>query len=140
MVLLFAKYELVDMFDKVFNDEEFSRMNVPDIMRTDISEINGQVLMEIELPGYDKENVSAQLENGYLTIRAVKIQAIEAPYEKRNYIMRERNIGSCMRTYYLGNQVSRENIQAAMKAGVLRILIDIGGMDIEDFRKKIEIH
>ncbi|WP_455717176.1 Hsp20 family protein [Anaerosporobacter sp.] len=137
---MFAKYELVDMFDKVFNDEEFSRMNVPDIMRTDISEINGQVLMEIELPGYDKENVSAQLENGYLTIRAVKIQAIEAPYEKRNYIMRERNIGSCMRTYYLGNQVSRENIQAAMKAGVLRILIDIGGMDIEDFRKKIEIH
>lgn len=140
MVPLFSKYEIIDIFSNIFDEEEFSSMNVPDIMRTDISEMNGQVLMEIELPGYERENISAQLDNGYLTIRAVKIQPIEAPYEKRNYLKRERNIGNCMRTYYLGNQVSRENIQAAMKAGVLRILIDIGGMDIEDFRKKIEIH
>ncbi|WP_167959072.1 Hsp20 family protein [Anaerosporobacter faecicola] len=135
---MFSKYEIVDMFDHVFDDEEFSSMNIPDIMRTDISEINGQVLMEIELPGYDRESVSAELENGYLIIRAIKVQSIEAPYEKRNYIRRERNIGSCMRQYYVGNSISRQNIQAAMKNGVLRILIDIGGMDIEDFRRKID--
>lgn len=136
---MFSKYEIVDMFDNVFDEEQFSSMNIPDIMRTDISEINGQVLMEIELPGYERENISAELENGYLIIRAVKIQSIEAPYEKRNYLKRERNIGSCMRKYYLGNQVTRENIQAAMRDGILRILVDIGGADIEDFRKKIDI-
>lgn len=136
---MFSGYELINMFDNEFDDNKYASMNVPDIMRTDISEINGQVLMEIELPGYERDNVSAELENGYLTIRALKIQSIEAPYEKRNYIQRERNVGSCKRTYFLGKQVSKDNIQAAMKGGILRILINIDGTDIEDFRKQIDI-
>lgn len=139
MIPLFSEFELINMFDNDTDDNQYSSMKIPDIMRTDISEINGQVLMEIELPGYARDSVTAELVDGYLTIKAMKIQQIESPYEKRNYLLRERNISSCKRSYYVGNKVKKEDIQAAMKDGVLRVLIDANGSSIEDMRRKIDI-
>lgn len=138
MVPVFLEHELLDLFSQDFN-EEFRSMNIPDIMRTDIAQLENQILIEIELPGYEKNQVKAQLQAGYLVIQAVKIPPLEEDSQKRTYLRRERNIGNCQRKYYVGENVTQDQIHAAMKNGILRILIDNPSNQLEELIKKIEI-
>lgn len=138
MVPVFLEHELLDLFSQDFN-EEFRSMNIPDIMRTDIAQLENQILIEIELPGYEKDQVKAQLQAGYLVIQAVKIPPLEEDSQKRTYLRRERNIGNCQRKYYVGENVTQDQIHAAMKNGILRILIDNPSNQLEELIKKIEI-
>lgn len=135
---MFLEHELLDLFSQDFN-EEFRSMNIPDIMRTDIAQLENQILIEIELPGYEKDQVKAQLQAGYLVIQAVKIPPLEEDSQKRTYLRRERNIGNCQRKYYVGENVTQDQIHAAMKNGILRILIDNPSNQLEELIKKIEI-
>lgn len=136
---MFFGTDLLNLFDNVFEDTKFSTMNIPDVMRTDISELDGKLLLEIELPGYEKKDVTAQLSNGYLTIMATRSKAIEQELKKRHYIKRERYIGSCKRSYFVGGDTKQEDIQAAFKDGMLRILVNVPNGRLEDTRKLIEI-
>lgn len=135
---MFFKNEVLDLFNNIYEEENFATMNIPDIMRTDIYEIDGNILLEVELPGYSNTDISADLKNGYLTIMAKKVNRLEAQEEKRNYLKRERHIGGCKRSYYIGEDVSQESVQAAFKHGVLKILINIPNNGIEDRCKQIE--
>jgi HSP20 family protein len=85
-------------------------------MKTDIKEDEKAYFMEIEIPGYDKKDVSLSLEKGYLTVSAEKKECSE---KKENYIRKER---SCRvsRTYYVG-EVNKESIKAKYENGVLFI-------------------
>ena len=139
---MFKSHE-IDLFDEMFEDAMFSAMNgmnIPNIMRTDISEIDGQYLLEVELPGYRTEDIKAELKDGYLTIFAYQTQKLEKENEKRYYLKRERYVGGCKRSFFLGADVMQEDIHAAFKDGILRILVRKPmAEEIEDTRKLIDI-
>lgn len=134
-----SQNELLNLFDPMFEDSMFSTMNVPDIMRTDSYEYGGNLILEIELPGYEQKDVHAELKGGYLTIMANRPSNLEEEYKKREYSIRERHIGGCMRKYYVGYEIRQENVKAAFKDGILRVLIQLPSDRITDERKYIEI-
>lgn len=111
------------------------------VMKTDIKERDGQYLMEIELPGYKRENIQAQLENGYLTISAIRNEGLENEGIKTNYLRKERPVGEVKRSFYVGTDVQHEDISAALVDGVLSIIIAKREDLIEGERRKlITIH
>ena len=111
-----------DFFGDMFEDPFFEQMT-PQVMKTDVREKDGQYLLDIELPGYDKKDVQAELKDGYLTIEANKDETIENKDEKSNYVRKERYSGNMKRTFYVGEDVTEENIQAGFKDGILKVAI-----------------
>ena len=94
------------------------------VMKTDIKELDHGYELEIDLPGFKKEQIKASLENGYLTISAEK-GLDEEEQDKKNgrYIRRERYTGACERTFYVGEDVTHEDIKAEFKHGILKLFI-----------------
>ena len=99
-----------DFFEDVFDDPFFERKDIK-LMKTDIKEEDGNVVVEIDLPGYEKEDIKVDLEDGYLTVKAEKNEKKEDD-KKGKYIRRERFMGMCSRSYYVGNSVKHEDIKA----------------------------
>ena len=95
-----------DLFDDMFNDPFFTRSyeatSTPQIMKADVQEGEKGYLLDIELPGYNKEDVKAELKDGYLTVSASHEENKEEKDAKGRYIRRERYTGSCKRTFYVG--------------------------------------
>ena len=79
-----------NMFDDMFRDPFFTSSNTTKLMKTDIQEKDDKYILDMDLPGYDKEDIKAQLKDGYLTITAQKNTSNEDKDEKGNYIRRER--------------------------------------------------
>lgn len=132
-------FDLIDRFYEDpwfgFNDQEFKDLEkklyghrAKNIMNTDIKESDTAYVMEIDLPGFTKDEVSAQLNNGYLIISAAKqLDKNEADSEenakKGNYIRRERYSGSCQRSFYVGENVKEEDISAKFEQGILTLTV-----------------
>lgn len=93
-------------------------------MKTDIREKDGQYLLEIEVPGFTKEDVKAELKDGYLTITADRKEPVENADERTKYVRKERYYGTMKRTFYLGEEITENEIHAAFRDGILRIMID----------------
>ena len=93
------------------------------LMKTDIKELDAAYEMDIDLPGFKKEDVSAKLENGYLTISAAKGVDKDEKNDKGVYIRRERYAGQCARTFYVGEDVKQEDIKARFEDGILKVTI-----------------
>ena len=106
-------------------------------MRTDIKERSGQYLIEMECPGYNRENIQAQLEKGYLTIKALKNQEIADGGEDTRYILKERRFGEMKRTFYVGEEIRHEDISASLKDGILSIIIRKPELAVEGERRKL---
>lgn len=126
--------------DQTINIFDSEVSSVPHMMRTDIQEKDGNYLLEIELPGYTHENVQAELVDGLLTIIANKpnmSDQLEKSDNKRNYIRRERHIGGCKRSFYVGKKVKQEDITAAFKDGVLSIIISNSDISVEREDRKL---
>ena len=85
------------------------------VMKTDVKEADGVYEVDMELPGYKKEDVSAKLDKGYLTITAVKNEENNGNDGDGKYIRRERYSGQCSRTFYVGENVRQEDIHANLK-------------------------
>ena len=94
------------------------------LMKTDIREKDGQYLLEIEVPGFTKEDVKAELKDGYLTITADRKEPVENADERTKYVRKERYYGTMKRTFYLGEEITENEIHAAFRDGILRIMID----------------
>lgn len=109
-----------DVFDSMFSFP-FEYKRTPSQMSTDITDCGDAYQLEIELPGYAKEDVKAELKDGYLTIEASKDETKENKEEQ--FIRRERYTGTCKRSYYVGDQLSKEDIQAKFENGVLALRI-----------------
>ena len=88
-------------------------------MRTDVKENENGYVMEVELPGLDKKDISIDIKDGYLNISASKSEAEKS--KKENYIRRERSF-SCRRSYYVGD-IRKEDIKAKYENGILTISI-----------------
>ena len=110
---------LPSIFDDVFGDV-FEKANT-DVMKTDVKEVGDNYLLDIAVPGYDKENIKLELERGYLTVTAAQDNNREESNEK--YIRRERYYGKCSRTFYVGDNVTDEDIKANYKNGILTITV-----------------
>lgn len=141
--MLLRKRNDFDLFDDFFGDmfNNFAgNMVEPQLMRTDIQEKDGQYLLDIELPGYEKKDVQAELKDGYLTISAKKDQSIESKDEKSHFVRKERYTGSMKRSFYVGEDVKEEDIQAGFKDGVLKVIVKKEAPKaIEDSKKFIPI-
>lgn len=117
-------------FDKEFKDldKKVYGHRAKNVMNTDIRETDDGYEMEIDLPGFKKEDVTVELDQGYLTISASRgIDKNEAESEeqlkKGNYIRRERYSGSCQRSFYVGDAVTHEDIKASFEHGILKLSI-----------------
>ena len=99
------------------------RKSTPTLMKTDIRETEDAFEIEIDLPGFKKENVHAEIENGYLTIQASTETETEDKDEKGTYLRKERFTGSCRRSFYVGEDVSEEDIKAKFDNGILSITV-----------------
>lgn len=110
-----------------FFDEMFSflpkEMNMNSVMKTDVYEKDGYYNMEIDLPGYDKNDVNLEIMNGYLNIKASHNVTNEEKDEKGNLIRSERSFGSCARSFYIGENIKAEDIKAKFNNGVLNIVM-----------------
>ena len=129
--------------DETINIFDNDMVGIPQIMRTDIQEKEGNYLLEIEIPGFSREDVQAELVDGKLTIIANRKydDAIEQDETKIHYIRRERLVGGCKRTFYVGKKVKQEDITAASKDGVLNIIIANPEKAVEgEERKRIPIN
>ena len=92
------------------------------LMKTDIRETEHAFELEIDLPGFAKEDVKVALHEGYLTVSAEKSEENEEKKEGR-YLRKERFVGSCERRFYVGDEVTEEDIKAEFKSGVLQLTI-----------------
>lgn len=123
-----------NLFDELFKDPFFTNsyeQSDTSLMKTDIQEKNDYYMLDIELPGYQKENVQAELKDGYLTITASRTEETSSDDNSR-YLRRERFAGTCKRSFYVGDQVEQEDIKAGFKDGILKICIP------KEIPKKIE--
>ena len=92
------------------------------LMLTDIKESDKGYELEMDLPGFKKEEIMASLENGYLIISAEKgLEQDEKDNEGKKYIRRERYTGSCQRAFYVGDEIEQGDIKASFKHGILRL-------------------
>lgn len=94
-----------------------------EMMKTDIKETAQSYEMTMNLPGVKKEDVKAELKDGYLTIQASSNTENNTQDDDGRYIRRERYMGSCSRSFYVGTQVSQEEIKARFEDGILKLLI-----------------
>ena len=93
------------------------------MMKTDIKEKDNSYEIDIDLPGFQKEEISANLENGYLTINASKGEQKEEKNENGVYIRRERYTGQCTRSFYVGDAIEQQDIKAKFENGILCLTI-----------------
>jgi len=135
--MMLPRISKFDVFDDMFDDHFFSKKDMQ-LMKTDIKETNGNYILEIDLPGYNKENISIELNNGYLTINAEISNNIDESDEETNYIHKERYSGKCSRSFYVGENVKEEDINASFKNGILNIIIP-KEEKVEHTKKQIEI-
>ena len=119
-----------NLFDDFFDD--FARpMNVihyanptPSAMKTDVKETDAGYELDIDLPGYKKEDVKAELKDGYMTISAEKKSEDGEKDEKSGkYLRRERYYGSCSRSFYVGEDIQQEDVKAEFKHGILKLFV-----------------
>ena len=104
-----------DMFADPFFDNRESK-----IMKTDIREKEDKYLIDVELPGYQKENIKLDIEDGYLTVHA-EIDTKKEEKEDGKFVRKERYMGSCSRSFYVGEDIQSEDIKASFKNGMLQI-------------------
>lgn len=112
-----------DIFDEVFDNDPFFSKKENKFMKTDVKEKEGEYILEIDLPGYEKSNISVELDKGYLTVTAKKQENSETKNEKENYLHQERYFGECSRSYFVGENIKQENIQATFKNGTLELIV-----------------
>ena len=93
------------------------------VMKTDVKETDTGYEVDIDLPGFKKDEINAQLDNGYLTISAAKGLDKDEKDKKGKYIRKERYAGAMSRSFYVGEGVTQEDIKAKYEDGILRLSI-----------------
>ena len=126
-----------NLFDDFFNDFPFYDDKAgqkiekklygrhgQNLMKTDIRETDTNYELAIDLPGFKKDEIAVELDDGYLTISAAKgLDQDEKEKESGRYIRRERYAGSCARSFYVGENLTDEDIKAKYENGILRLSV-----------------
>lgn len=112
---------MTDPFDAFFDAAAPVQKMSPTLMRTDIKETEDGFELVVDMPGFKKEDVQAELKEGYLTITAETKSETEDKDEKGTYVRKERFSGKCSRTFYVGDDIEEEDIKAKFENGTLKI-------------------
>ena len=124
-----------NLFDEFFNDPFEMNMLLPrgrdplygkhskNLMKTDVRETEGSYELDIDLPGFKKEDVNVELKNGYLTIAASKSLDKDEKDQKGRYIRQERYAGAMSRSFYVGEDVQPSEISAKFENGILQLSV-----------------
>lgn len=125
MPSIFGDTLLDDFFGFPSKDSYKMTTNTNGLMQTDVEETEdgNNYLVTMNLPGFKKENVKAELKDGYLTITASTSSSSEEKDKKGKYIRRERYSGTCSRAFYIGENVKQEDIKAKFEDGTLKLII-----------------
>ncbi len=124
MPSIFGENLFDDFFGFDYPVRRFQKVDAGEMMKTDVKEHDTGYELDISLPGYKKEDVKAELKDGYLTVSASTSQDKEERDEHTGrYIRRERYTGSCSRSFYVGEDVTQEDIRARFEDGVLKLSI-----------------
>ena len=113
----FEKDLLNSLFNGYFLDDVFYTNT--GIMKTDVEEKDGELIVSVNMPGVKKENLNIDFENGYLTIEVNNKEKKEK--DDKKYVVKERTSFNCKRTYYLGDDIDSESIKASLNDGVLEV-------------------
>ena len=113
--------------------------NEKNLMKTDVKETDNSYELDIDLPGFKKDEVSASLENGYLTISAAKGLDKDQKDKEGKYIRRERYAGSCSRSFYVGDAVTESDIHAKFEDGILKLSVAKKDPQVEEKKGRIAI-
>ena len=133
------------LMPKIFDDDFFrddffdrkDRMNY-NLMKTDIREDENSYLLEVDLPGYSKDDIKIDITDGYLTINA-KVEK-EDKDESKTYVRRERFTGEVSRSFYVGENIKEDEVKESFKNGILTL--EVPKLSLEDKKqdkKYIEI-
>ena len=118
-----------DFFDFPYVDDKKAERklyghNVANLMKTDIQEYDDGYQLEIDLPGFKKDEVTAELNDGYITISAAKgLDKDEKDKKTGKYIRKERYAGSMSRSFYIGEGITQDEISAKYENGILQLKI-----------------
>ncbi|MEE0056853.1 MAG: Hsp20/alpha crystallin family protein [[Bacteroides] pectinophilus] len=126
-----------DLFDNFMNDFSFYNdapfenvekklygHHAKNVMKTDIKETDEGYELEIDLPGFAKDEVKVSLDNGYMTVSAAKgLDKDEQEKKSGKYIRRERYAGACERSFYVGDEITEEDVKGEFKHGMLKLFI-----------------
>ena len=113
--------------------------NANRVMKTDIREHDTGYELDVDLPGFKKDEINVELENGYLTISAAKGLDKDEQDKKGKYIRRERYAGAMQRSFYVGDEVTQEDIKARFEDGILRVSIPKKDAQAVETKKTIAI-
>lgn len=130
MDLIPRRFYLDDFFD------DFTTSKKELNMRCDIYEKGDNYHIEIDIPGFNKEDISIDIKDNYLTIKAEKNEELNEEDQEKNYIRRERSYGKYERSFYLSD-LDQDNIEAEFKNGMLEIIVP--KKEVIDNKKSIEI-
>ena len=109
------------------------------VMKTDIREYDTGYELDIDLPGFKKDEISVELENGYLSISAAKDLDKDEQNKQGKYIRRERYAGAMQRSFYVGDHITQEDIKARFEDGILRLSIPKKDAKAVEAKKTITI-
>lgn len=121
-----------EMFDDMFNNmmpmvagrrNPLYGKHSKNLMKTDVRETADSYELDIDLPGFKKDEVNVELKNGYLTIQASKGLDKDESDKKGKYIRQERYAGACSRSFYVGEDVEAGEVAAKFENGILQLSI-----------------
>ena len=121
-MMLMPRRRDFDLFGDMF-DDPFFVSNDNKMMKTDIKENDNNFELEIDLPGFKKDDIKMSIDDGYLTINAKQEDNKDEKDKHGKYVRRERYFGECSRSFYVGDDIKEEDIKAKYKNGTLRVEI-----------------
>lgn len=110
------------MFEREADHELYGKHAVA-VMRTDVRETDNTYELDIDLPGFKKDQITASVENGYLTVTAAKGLDKDEGDKNGRYVRRERWAGQCSRSFYVGEGITDADVHAKFEDGILRLSI-----------------
>ena len=117
----FFDNSLLDNFFSVPSDTYRNKSNTTGLMQTDIKESDTEYEIIMNLPGFKKENVKGELKDGYLVVTATNAE--DDTDKNVKYLCRERYSGGCSRSFYVGEEITQQDIKAKFENGVLTFIV-----------------
>ena len=139
MPSIFGENLFDDLMDFSFPDidKKLYGKHAKSVMKTDIREMDDSYEVVIDLPGFKKDEIEVQLENGYLTISAAKGLDKDETDKQGKYLRQERYAGSMSRSFYVGEDITEEDIHGKFENGILKL--DIPKVEAKKVEQKKHI-
>ena len=145
MPSIFGENLFDDWMDFPFEKDFFGEKNplygkhAKNMMKTDVRETDGSYEVDIDLPGFKKDEISAELKDGYLTISAAKGLDKDEKDQDGHFIRRERYAGSMSRSFFVGSDITQEDVHAKYEDGILKLSIPKKDVSAVEAKKYISI-